>query len=87
MHALGAYSSDHDCVALSETDTREVAREKLARLYYAEYADACNYCDLGQFPARHIPAGVQLIGAWTPSAYTLVKREEYDRLKKQADLR
>jgi hypothetical protein len=87
MHALGAYSSDHDCVELSGTDTREETLAKLCRIYYTEYADACNYCDLGKFPAKHIPAGVQMGGNFRSSSYTLVKREEYNRLKKLAELR
>lgn len=82
MRALECgYHSDQDYFTLDETDPVECLRGKIRTLYYMDGADACDRCDLGQLPARKIPAGVQMSGHWTRSAYTLVRREEYEAMK------
>ncbi|GHV82964.1 hypothetical protein AGMMS50212_03040 [Spirochaetia bacterium] len=86
MHALGTYSSANDRITLAKSDSKEELRAKLHRLYYSECADACNYCDLGSFPSKIIPAGVQINGNFKQSEWTLVRRSEYNRLKKSEGL-
>ena len=82
MRALGCgYHSDQDYFTLDEDDSEECLRKKIRALYYMDVADACDRCDLGQLPAKKIPAGVQLGGHWIRSAYTLVRREEYEAMK------
>ncbi len=82
MRALACgYSSERDYFVLNEGETIECLREKIRGLYYMDTADACDRCDLGRLPAKKIPAGVQLAGHWERSAYTLVKRDEYEALK------
>lgn len=86
MHALGTYHSEHDYIVFSEKDTIEETQIKLNRIYFEEYADACNYCNCGKFPTKVIPAGVQLTGNFRMSRYTLVDREEYEELKRKQDI-
>ncbi|GMO45479.1 MAG: hypothetical protein Ta2B_26500 [Termitinemataceae bacterium] len=86
MHALGVYSCENDRITLGASDSKEEIRAKLQKLYYAESADACAYCDLGSFPSKIIPAGVQMNGNFKQSEWTLVRRSEYNRLKKSEEL-
>ena len=81
MYAMGAYSSDKDYFELSKDLPIGELKKKIKDMYYGESADACNYCDLGSLPTRVIEAGVQLRGSLTKSAYTIVKRDEYEKLK------
>lgn len=62
-------------------------RKKIKEMYYSETADACNYCDLGTLPTKVIEAGVQMNGKMKKSAYTIVNREEYENLKKRAQIK
>lgn len=87
MHALGAYTSEHDFIELKSTDSKEQTIEKVDKLYFADYADACNYCDCGHFPTKVIPAGIQLGGNRQQSKYTLVERDEYENLKRLVDIK
>lgn len=87
MQALGAYVSEHDFIELKSTDSREQTIEKVNRLYFADYADACNYCDCGHFPTKVIPAGIQLGGNFKQSKYTLVDRGEYEYLKRLVEIK
>ena len=87
MTALGAYDSLNDSFELSEDDTPEQVREKLIHMYYSDHADSCNYCDLGALPTKVIPAGIQISGNMKKSAYTIVNREEYERLKLLAQIK
>lgn len=87
MTALGAYDSSNDSFELSKNDTPEQVRKKLMKMYYSDRADSCNYCDLGALPARVIPAGIQMSGNMKKSAYTIVNREEYERLKLLAQVK
>ena len=87
MAALGAYSSEHDYFELKETDKGDAIREKIKAMYYSETADACNYCDLATLPTKVIEAGIQMQGGFQKSEYTIVKREEYERLKKLAQVK
>ena len=87
MTALGAYDSANDSFELSENDTPEQVREKLMNMYYSDHADSCNYCDLGALPTKVIPAGIQMSGNMKKSAYTIVNREEYERLKLLAQIK
>ncbi|WP_312647715.1 radical SAM protein [Aminipila sp.] len=87
MHALGAYVSEHDFIELKSTDCKEQTVEKIDRLYFVDYADACNFCDCGHFPTKVIPAGIQLGGNMQQSKYTLVERDEYENLKRLMDIR
>lgn len=82
MRALGCgYRSERDYFTLDEDEPVGRLREKIRGLYYMDGADACDRCDLGQLPARKIPAGVQIGGHWTRSDYTLVRRDEYEAMK------
>ena len=82
MRALECgYRSEQDYFTLDENEPVERLREKIRALYYMDGADACDRCDLGQLPARKIPAGIQLTGHWERSSYTLVKRDEYETMK------
>lgn len=87
MTALGVYQSEYDSFALSDRDAPEQVREKLMKMYYSDHADSCNYCDLGALPTKVIPAGIQMSGNMKKSAYTIVNREEYERLKKLAQIK
>lgn len=87
MAALGAYSSEHDYFELKETDKGDAIRKKIKAMYYSETADACNYCDLATLPTKVIEAGIQMQGGFQKSEYTIVKREEYERLKKLAQVK
>lgn len=84
MFALGAYDSPKDYFDLREEG--ENMRTKIKEMYYSETADSCNYCDLGVLPAKVIEAGIQMNGQFKKSAYTIVKREEYEQLKKMAKM-
>jgi organic radical activating enzyme len=86
MQTLGSYVSEHDFIELDSTDSKEETAEKMNRLYFTDYADACNYCDCGKFPTQSIPAGLQIGKSFLPSKYTLVDREEYDQLKRLVDI-
>lgn len=82
MRALECgYQSEQDYFTLDENELAERLRDKIRALYYMDGADACDRCDLGQLPARKIPAGEQLSGHWKRSGYTLVKRDEYESMK------
>lgn len=87
MTALGAYDSSNDSFELSKNDTPEQVRKKLMKMYYSDHADSCNYCDLGALPAKVIPAGIQMSGNMKKSAYTIVNREEYERIKLLAQVK
>lgn len=87
MAALGVYTSEHDYFDLKETEKGSVIREKIKALYYSEKADACNYCDLATLPTKVIEAGIQMNGGFQKSEYTIVKREEYEQLKRQAQMK
>lgn len=87
MTALGAYDASNDSFELSDHDTPEQVREKLMKMYYSDHADSCNYCDLGALPTKVIPAGIQMSANMKKSAYTIVNREEYERLKLLAQIR
>lgn len=87
MLALGAYESERDYFEMRQGDSPEEIREKLKAMFYSERADACNYCDLGVLPAKVIEAGVQMSGNIRKSRYTIVDREEYEALKRQARMR
>lgn len=87
MAALGAYDSSNDSFELAESDTPEQVRKKLMKMYYSDHADSCNYCDLGALPAKEIPAGIQMSSKMKKSAYTIVNREEYERLKLLAQVK
>ena len=85
MHALDCgYESAHDYFELHEEDSVEEVRTKIRTLYDLDFADACDRCDLGALPNKKIPAGVQLTGNLRKSAYTLVRRDEYEALKSAA---
>lgn len=85
MLALGVFKSERDYFDLS--DDSEYIRGRIKEMYSYDYADACNYCDLGSLPTKVIDAGVQLNGSIEKSAYTIVNREEYERLKRESVLR
>ena len=60
-------------------------RESIKGVLFKEIADSCNQCDCGKFPTKMIPAGIQLNDKKKPhSTYTIVKRDEYEKLKEQA---
>ena len=84
MIALGAYASQDDYFELQDDDSPTEVRNKLKKMYYSDFADACNYCDLGSLPTRVIEAGIQMNECFKKSAYTIVNREEYEKLKKIA---
>lgn len=82
MRALECgYYSEQDYFTLDKDEPAERLREKIRALYYMNGADACDRCDLGQLPARKIPAGEQIFGHLKRSGYTLVKRDEYEAMK------
>ncbi len=82
MRALECgYCSEQDYFILDEHEAVEDLRDKIRALYYMDGADACDRCDLGRLPAKKIPAGIQLAGHFERSAYTLVKRDEYEAIK------
>ena len=83
LNQLGKYTSEHDYVELINTDSQEILKEKIKRIYYADYADVCDYCDRGSFPIKKIKGGEQLRGQLQSSEYTIVHREEYESLKKK----
>ncbi len=87
MHGLGAYEAEEDYFDLSQGESVDGIREKIKKLYYSNYAEACNYCDLGTLPNKIIEAGIQITGNMKKSAYTIVNREEYEHLKQQAILK
>lgn len=81
MYALGAYSSDTDYFDLADKDINSLG-ESIKEFLYKETADSCSYCDCGKFPTKMIKAGIQLNDTKKPhSAYTLVKRDELEKLK------
>lgn len=82
MVALGAYTSERDYFELKPEEKGAIVREKIKDMYYRETADSCNHCDLGVLPTKVIEAGIQMNGITKKSAYTIVKREEYEQLKK-----
>ena len=80
MRALDCgYASEQDYFSLQEPDLRD----RIRAIYGRDCADACDRCDLGYRPNRKIPAGIQLKGNMRKSAYTLVRREEYEALKQR----
>ena len=82
MRALKCgYDSERDYFILDEDELVEQLQKKIRGLYYMDSADACDRCDLGQLPAKKIPAGIQLSGHWMRSGYTLVRRDEYEAMK------
>lgn len=88
MLSLGVYESGRDYFALKKEDPPEEIRRKLKEMFYSESADACNYCDLGTLPAKVMEAGIQPEGSrGRKSRYTIVDREEYEQLQRQARLR
>ncbi len=85
MYALDCgYESAHDYFELREEDGGEKIRAKIRALYDLDFTDACDRCDLGRLPNKKIPAGVQMAGNMKKSAYTLVRRDEYEALKRAA---
>lgn len=87
MYALGKYTSARDYIDLDVQAPKGSLREGIRRLYYSDCADACNHCDLGAFPGKPIEAGIQLDHRFDKSAYTIVKRTEYEHLKFMAEIK
>lgn len=86
MYSLGAYTSELDYFDLEGRNIPSI-KESIKGFLYKETADSCNYCDCGKFPTKMIPAGIQLNDEKIPhSAYTIVKRDEYEKLKEQANI-
>ena len=80
MHALGLFSSNHDYVALHEIEPPDFLQQKIKEIYYADYAEVCDYCDRGNIPKRRVTGGVQKKNPFPISEYTIIKRDEYARL-------
>ena len=86
MLALGAYESDNDYFSMhSELSSVEV-RKELMEMYYSDFADACDYCDLGALPTKVIDAGIQMSGNTFKSKYTIVERAKYEKLCQMAQI-
>jgi len=88
MTALGAYEPGDDRFKLDESLTENEVRAKLKDMFYRNHASACNHCDLGVLPTKVIPAGIQPVESpIKKSRYTIVDREEYEKLKRLVNLR
>ncbi|MCQ2505785.1 MAG: radical SAM protein [Lachnospiraceae bacterium] len=88
MTALGAYEPGNDRFKLDENMKKDEIRERLKDMFYRDYAEACNHCDLGVLPTKVIPAGIQPEDSpIKKSRYTIVDREEYEKLKRLVNLR
>lgn len=83
MLSLGSYVSQNDYFELHKDDDPSLIRNKLEDTYYSSYADACNYCDCGCLPNKHIPSGLQLGKSFIKSEYTIIKRSELEEFKRQ----
>ena len=82
LEALGITTDNRDYRVLSKLDDLEITREKILDLYKREYANACNYCDQGNLKIKYVKAGEQRNQSDKKSEYTLIKRSEYEQLKK-----
>lgn len=80
FHNLGLYESENDYVKLKESDSDEELRKKILKLYLADTADACNYCDYGNMAVEMVEAGVQKNKNIKKSGYTMISRQEYEKL-------
>lgn len=80
FHSLNLYESPNDYVELKDTDTDEELRRKILKLYLADTADACNYCDYGNMAAERVKAGIQKNKNIKKSDYTIISRDELHRL-------
>ena len=74
----------NDYTEIFKDDTREEVQEKI-RYYYedVEYLEACNYCGQGERVSKKVKPAIQLVGKIEPSAYTIVNREEYNKLLRE----
>ncbi len=86
MLSMGAYTSDRDWIDFTEGASLEELRARMKELYYSDYADACDYCDLGALPTKVIEAGIQINEKIKKSEYTIVKRDEYEQILKLAQM-
>lgn len=82
LSALGVFCDENDYQTLEVEEPAEVTRKKIVDSFYADYAEACNYCNQGDLDIKLIKAGIQTDGRITESEYMLIKREEYERLVK-----
>jgi organic radical activating enzyme len=83
LFKLGKFTSTHDYIELNENS--QILREKIRNIYYADYADVCNYCDRGNFPKEKINGGRQIKNPFPVSNYTIINREKYETMEKQLE--
>lgn len=82
LSALKVFESENDYQELSAEDDKNITRKKIYDSFYAQYAEACNYCNQGDLNISLIKAGIQVDGRIAESEYTLIKREDYKELIK-----
>lgn len=83
LKSLGITTDERDYSVLSKEDNAEIVRKKILDLYRRRYANACNYCDQGNLKIKYVRAGEQRNKSDKKSEYTLIKRSEYEYLKKK----
>ena len=83
LESLGITTDERDYSVLSKEDNAEIVRKKILDLYRRRYANACNYCDQGNLKIKYVRAGEQRNKSDKKSEYTLIKRSEYEYLKKK----
>lgn len=73
-----------DYKTISLSDTKETLREKINYLAELEYAQACNHCLMGKQTLAEVKPAIQLGREMETSKYTIVDREEYNKLLRLA---
>lgn len=74
--------SENDYFPLVKGETQK-NRENIQKSYDAVYADACNFCSQGDLNIKYIPAGIQTDNRFFHSEYTIIKRNEYENMKRR----
>lgn len=85
LSTLKVFESEHDYIDLSKYNDANNLRDAIKNSFFDEYAEACNYCNQGDYNLGIIPAGIQIKDKENHSRYTLIDRNRYERLMKLND--
>ncbi len=83
LSTLNVFESPHDYIELSKFSSSSELRDAIEHSFFEVYAEACNYCNQGDYDIKTIPAGRQIDDTRSPSRFTIVDRAEYEQLLKK----
>lgn len=85
LHALKVTDSHTDYQEIDDKMTVEERRDRINKVFMADYAEACNYCDFGGAAQIKVKSGEQM-NEREISSYLVCSQDEYMQLKRKAEL-